>query len=325
MLKLTYNYDVIWVWLIFMAFFKKKLVRVVLPTVLSAVVGLLGNAVFSLEHSSALFAISIIGLIVSLVFDVILISYYKSLDTSTEKKIEELENKLKQEKESKSKIQNDKDALEKLIIAFQKCFDNNAELLYKLVDNARNKKVIDLNIWNQKLISDFVCNNLFPFIKSIAEVGDSFSVSVIVPQVQQKSNRTRTTYSMLSYDGKNKQKPHLYKRSISQKDAYKYYYGKLFKRNNPEIACLMTPDEINSEFYFSDSSKKGKYEQYIGVPICCDGNKMIGLLQVVADKGSIISSNKNDLDKIINNYITCFSDFVLFADKVEKGIALDLR
>ena len=99
----------------------------------------------------------------------------------------------------------------------------------------------------------------------------------------------------------------------------------MFKRNNPEIACLMTPDEINSEFYFSDSSKKGKYEQYIGVPICCDGNKMIGLLQVVADKGSIISSNKNDLDKIINNYITCFSDFVLFADKVEKGIALDLR
>lgn len=68
-------------------FFKKKLVRAVLPTVLSAVVGLLGNAVFSLEHSSALFTISIIGLIVSLVFDVILISYYKSLDTSTEKKI----------------------------------------------------------------------------------------------------------------------------------------------------------------------------------------------------------------------------------------------
>lgn len=66
MLKLTYNYDVIWVWLIFMAFFKKKLVRAVLPTVLSAVVGLLGNAVFSLEHSSALFTISIIGLIVSL-------------------------------------------------------------------------------------------------------------------------------------------------------------------------------------------------------------------------------------------------------------------
>ena len=66
MLKLTYNYDVIWVVLIFMAFFKKKLVRAVLPTVLSAVVGLLGNVVFSLEHSSALFTISIIGLIVSL-------------------------------------------------------------------------------------------------------------------------------------------------------------------------------------------------------------------------------------------------------------------
>ena len=74
MLKLTYNYDVIWVWLIFMAFFKKKLVRAVLPTVLSAVVGLLSNAVFSLEHSSALFTISIIiGLIVSLVFDLSLI------------------------------------------------------------------------------------------------------------------------------------------------------------------------------------------------------------------------------------------------------------
>lgn len=166
---------------------------------------------------------------------------------------------------------------------------------------------------------------MLPYINKIAEKGNSFSVSVIVPQITNKSNRRKTEYFMLSFRGMNKQKPHIYRTPISQNNAYKYYYGKLFKKNNPEIACLMTPEEINSEFYFSDNSSKGKYAQYIGIPTCCDGNKMVGLLQIVADKGSIISSNKEKLNDIINNFVACFADFILFSEKIEKGVALDFR
>lgn len=308
-----------------MRFLNNKYTRAILPNILSATIGLCGNALFSLKSTSVWFIISVISLIVCLVFDIALIIYYKSSDSNNEKIVADLKEQLKTEKASLVKLENNKSALDKSIIGFQKCFDDNAEKLYKLVENARAKKVIDLQIWNHKFISDFVCENLLPLVTSLAEKGDSFSVSVIVPQIVKKAKRQMTKYLMLSYDGKNKQKPHIYKRSITQNDAYKYYYGKLFQRNNPDYSCLMTPAEVNEKFYFSDSSQRGKYEQYIGIPICCDGNKMIGLLQIVADKGSVISSDLSILNKIINDYFVCYADFILFADKIEKGVALDIK
>lgn len=302
-----------------------KYSRAIIPTILSIIIGLCGNALFSLTPTSGLFIFSVVVLILCIILNIALILFYCSIDINNEKELNDLTKQLNEQKIISSQLQNEKSALEQVIIGLRKCFDENAEKLYKLVENARTNKVIDLQIWNYKIISDFVCENLLPLITSIAEKGDSFSVSVIIPEITKSKRRRTTKYFMLSYDGKNKQKPHIYKRSISQNDAYKYYYGKIFKKSNPDFVCLMTPEDINKEFYFSDSSQRGKYEQYIGIPICCDGNKMIGLLQIVADKDSIISSDQSTLEKIINDYFICYADFILFADKIEKGVALDIR
>ena len=160
--------------------------------------------------------------------------------------------------------------------------------------------------------------------KSKILIVKDFSVSVIVAQ-EPNGKKKQKKLLMLSYDGYNKTKPHIFNSPITLSAAKNYFYAKLFKTENPEVTYLMDSQEIDSKFFFKGPHIQGKYSQYIGIPIFCDGNKMIGLLQIVAHNNSIISSDEKEMKDIINSYCIAYLNFILFAEKVEKGIALEFN
>ena len=126
---------------------------------------------------------------------------------------------------------------------------------------------------------------------------------------------------MMSYTGKEKAKPHMFQESLSKKEASKYCFGKLFEKNSPDITYLMTSKEVDNNFFYRESTHRGKYSQYFGIPICCSGHKMIGLVQIVAHGDSLISSDKDRITQILNEYVMTYAAFILFAEKIEKGIS----
>jgi len=307
-----------------MEFFDNKYIKAVLPAICAFITGLCGNAVFSVS-STFWKSTCIILLVIFGIFDILLIIRYTKVEQGWLEKIINLEYE-GNEKDKKIEIltkheKGFKDTFNRL----ERCFDDNANKIYNLVKNARTKGVIDFNIWSYKNICDFVCSSLYKLLVALAENGENFSVSVIVSE-EPIGKKKHKKLLMLSYDGYNKTKPNIFNRALTLDSAKKYFYAKLFISENPEVTCLMNSREIDSKFHFKEnSSKRGKYSQYIGIPIFCDGNKMIGLLQILAHGNSIISSDEKEMWDIINSYCIAYSNFILFAEKVEKGISLEFK
>lgn len=148
--------------------------------------------------------------------------------------------------ESKANKQNKyAGAASQLMENLQACYRDSAASIYSLVENGRKTGEINLTIWNCHKISDFVCEQLYSFVRSIACKGGSFSVSYIIPA----EGRTKG-YLMISYGGSGTDRPSLYQRSISHSKASDYYFAKLFKGNNPAVSYLMNAKEISEHFYF---------------------------------------------------------------------------
>lgn len=276
-------------------------VKSILPAVLSGFSGICCNIVTN-EISSDIytnkFIIFLILGCISVIFTVLLsIFYIKSNKT----------------------IRNSKLILE-AFNSFADEFENSSNKLYTVIDNARTNNIIKLDAWNKSVEFDFICEKLYELICGLAQKGDNFSVSIIM-KISDKIEE-KTKYIMISRKAKNKDKPRIYKIPIVQSEAEKYYYGKLFKESNPEPSYLLTEEEIRDKFYFRENAEKNKYSQYIGIPICCKGNEVSSLIQIIGHEGSIISKNIEELKEIVNNAVFVYANFGLFCEKIEKGLLI---
>ena len=105
-------------------------------------------------------------------------------------------------------------------------------------------------------------------------------------------------------------------RSIGQNKNDDYFDVKLFSRHKTET-IVMQKDEIDRSFYFTPDSKK-VYNQYIGVPVYCNDNKLVGLLQVVSYGDSRIGNTNKDLKDIAKRYLKVIAYGCLQMHKTEK-------
>ena len=296
---------------------RNKYVRAIVPSILAILIGITGNVFFS-DMGTTWGTIALCVFAICLIVEIALTVYYvksdeeeKDLMQNKDDEIKKLSNELEEEKRLKNLFSG-------LLEDLNTCYNSSAEKIYSLVDNAKKTQTIDLHIWNYHNITDFVCTELYKLVKNLAEKGGDFSVSYIARQPNPDNDKTE--YLMFSYYGSETAKPHLYNYSISKKNAEQYYFGKLFKKDNPSVSYLMDAQEVAANFYYSDASDKGKYSQYIGIPVFCSGNHMIGLLQVVAHRGSKIAESRSEAEELVNKYIMSYANFILFAEKVQKGI-----
>ena len=297
---------------------KNEYFEKVIMSILGVIVGIATNSFFA-PIDTAWLIVGIIVFFIAIVIEVCLIIFFAKRSNNhkqdmekKEQEISTLTNNLNKEKKLSNTYAN-------MISDLNKCFGCSAEKIYELIEKARQTQNIDLNIWNQFQISDFVCSEIYALIKSMAKRGDDFSVSYIVTEYDKNQQKQ---YFMASYDGYETARPHIYMESIPEADAKKYYFGQMFKKNNPAVSYLLTQRAIINKFYFSNESDKLKYSQYIGIPVYCSGHKMVGLLQIVAHNGSIIESNENQMKRLVNTFIMGYAKLILFSEKVQKGITL---
>lgn len=294
-----------------------KYFRVISQSLLGIAIGLTGNAFFS-NANEILKTVFICLFVVFLLAEIGLSIYYVYHDKKEQTELEDKQSKIERLQQDLAEEKKINATFSQLIEDLSKCYEPCATKIYKLIENARETKNIDLNIWNHHEVSDFVCSELYQLIKSLAKQGEDFSVSYIIPE---KDKKSKTHYFMISYDGNETAKPHIYNHSIPKKEADKYYFAKLFKKNNPAVSYLMDSQEVAVAFYYADPNDKGKYSQYVGIPVYCSGHNMIGLLQIVAHNNSTITSERAQMERIVNKYVMGYANLILFAEKVQKGIS----
>ena len=129
---------------------------------------------------------------------------------------------------------------------------------------------------------------------------------------------------MISHRSKNGDIPKVFNTAVDENEAGKYYYGKLFAKNSPAPAYLITKKEVDQNFYFEENTSNLKnYSQYIGIPICCTGNKMNALLQIIGHNDSYISLDKDRLIEFVNKIVYVYANYALYCEKVEKGLLIE--
>ncbi len=186
-----------------------------------------------------------------------------------------------------------------------------ATLLYEKIQKNTNNRHTEIKDWHIiESHCERICVYLFGFIKKIATKGNKFSVSIIFKRVE----NGEAGYYMASRVSADRHIPRVFHNFITRDEASDYYYKELLENPNATSSVLATKQEIINNFANADQH----YSQYIGVPICCAGNKKIALLQIIAYDDSVIFSSKDDLKKLTNDYFLPFSNLVLLSDKIEN-------
>ena len=205
------------------------------------------------------------------------------------------------------------DAITKLCRADCTLIKSFADSIYKMV----NSKIGHAEIADWATVKnhcDIICNIVYDFIRSTALRGDEFSVSVFFKRTLNEENQ----YIMLSRTSYDNHNPASYNVFRTEEEVKSYYYKRLFDEARTWPAILSTKETIHSAFYNCDGVD---YSQYVGIPIACLGNKMIANLQIVSYNDSLIAKNKEDIQKLVDDYLWVYANLILLADKVENAVS----
>lgn len=76
-------------------------------------------------------------------------------------------------------------------------------------------------------------------------------------------------------------------------------------------------------FAYSDRKKSaGKYEQFLFIPVVCDANKMIGLVEILAKRGDRVAETEDEMRKIQKLLRVYLSIFAVLTKAERAAIAV---
>ena len=217
---------------------------------------------------------------------------------------------LKQLKNIVDKSPKEVRASSSLLQIYSKIIKDNADKLY---ENIKTKKGhSDITDWQWMYSNgDELCSKLHSFIKEMAEKGKEFSVSIMF-RITTEDGKGFTMSSRASDDVAHV--PISYRRFVSEEDASGSYYKELMDNNLNKPEILINKKEVEEKL----KGISGKnYSQYIALPIACKG-KTVGLLQIMAYNGSVLSTDRKEIKRFCNNYFSIAANTMLLADKNEN-------
>lgn len=238
--------------------------------------------------------------------------------------------KLEKEKDDKiEKLKLDVSSKEKQIETLEKekqCYSKGTRELSTLCLDSSNsinilsKKVLQgsrtLDDWNFKKVATGICNSVYEMLCEICKPYDDFTVNIMLDDITVTGKHRNVT--MIAHKGKYEQYPKRFEEKLNYKKYSTFYAVKLFQRKNTDIKVLTTKEEVNERFVYVDDEHP-EYNQYVGIPVVCSGNKMICLLQICAFKNDKLGETKGEILDMIKSYIIPFVQFALLNYKVEKG------
>ena len=188
--------------------------------------------------------------------------------------------------------------------------------------------------WNFDIASSLVCQQIYDqVIRHICENNGYNGIADIeveyvslVESKQKKNRKPKTLIKLCGFYHPSRQNPSLYgvKRETKQKgkDNKLYHDGMLFEKKKNSTDILMTKEEIAAEF--TSLADRNDYCQYIGIPVFCDtvsnGNKMVGLLEIVCHNDCYLADNRDDIKKYVDFYLSPYISLLLLLFKNDKAL-----
>lgn len=192
-----------------------------------------------------------------------------------------------------------------------------------LIHNIIEEGKIDIKIWNFDKACMSVCKHIYNLLCHLNDNSKDFGVAYIRLE---ENAKPEIEIRMNAFANKNMQKPSIYnkKRRIDEDIDTNYHDVDLFRLGKSDMDILIGEDNINNVFSYtrkgSREENRGKYNQYIAIPVFCNDTKMIGLLEIVCLNNTQLGSSKNEIEELASKYIVPYSYLMLLLHKLEKAL-----
>ena len=175
------------------------------------------------------------------------------------------------------------------------------------------KGQIDYNNVTLESYCNTLCKNIYDVLCEF-QLGDDYEVTY-VSRIDAESIQT------LGYYNKCQRHPRTYKTPRRINDNNAYIDAQRFRDpSNSSNICLGEKQIDESFIYDRGKIRKQTYKQYISIPVYCENEGLVGLVQIVALNKSRIVTSEEQFDYISNNYLTPLSLLFLYISKMEQAI-----
>lgn len=158
----------------------------------------------------------------------------------------------------------------------------------------------DFNNLNYQDIAALVCHNIFDAIK-ISTDKDTHQVSLMQ---RFKEKKTGVQYiKMISYGNANQISPSIFDKHFYLNSDQNYYHVKIFNENQNGIFILRDAAEIKKELLYDKKCNDIKIAQYIAIPVVCENEGIVSLLQIELSEEALIGRSKEEILEFVKPFM----------------------
>lgn len=282
--------------------FIKALLLGITTLIIGAICSAMGQWDFK---NDAFLKYKLIALIFFVVIYIIIIAYYSTNEVN-EKKIALIY--------AKQNL-----AFEEVMSGLMSLSKKSAEGANKVIKSIINDKKANLELWSFDQACFWICKNIYDLL---CELGNGRDFEVVYDRLDESIKPEKEIYAN-SYANKDTKRPTLYGRKRSIQDD-SYHDAELFKQNQSDVEVVIGSEEIDKVFGHKTKDKrnknKKKYNQYIAIPIFCNDEKMVGLLEIICLNKTSLGESEEEIREIVSKYFMTYAFFILVLHKLEKAL-----
>lgn len=213
------------------------------------------------------------------------------------------------------------DEMERKIKIYQKYFQYLPPLLFKqakglnhIAKDITTNGIVSENRWAfDNPAIDEVCESIARFIE------DYTKTSINVYYVR-TINDVGTRIKMVGCSNQFGDAPKINGVERDVVDAKDTYFDiQMFAMKKIHAEYRLTADEVDKVFYYDDREKEsGRIEQFLFIPVSCDKQNMIGLIEILVAAGSRIAENEYEMQNI-QKLLRIYSSIIVLLHKAEKA------
>lgn len=292
-------------------FFNKPVIKAIVIGVLALIISGICSSMGTWDKNvDKAFAPKLLCLVVFSLLYLVALVFYSATEVS--------------EKKETRLFRNQNDIYARLLAGIMTECKYSANGANKVIHSIIEKSNANLQLWN----FEDECTRLVDHILTILQkIGDGNDFEVLYDRLIE-DDATEEYVVTVAYANKKKIKPSIYKikRKIREndKDTQVFHDIDLFNKKSADIEILVDSDEIDAAFGYETKEQrnknKKKYSQYIAIPVFCNENKMIGLIEIVCLNNTKLANDKEEIDDIISRFIIPYSYLTLVFHKMERAL-----
>lgn len=149
-------------------------------------------------------------------------------------------------------------------------------------------------------VAALVCHNIYDAIK-VATDRDSHQVSLMQ---RFKEKKTGVEYiKMISYGNANQITPSIFDKHFYLDDEHNYFHVRIFNENQNNIFILKDAEEIRKQFVYGKRSNENGIAQYIAIPVMCENEGIVSLLQIEIKESMLIGRTKEEIREFVKPFM----------------------